>query len=92
MGEVAEMMIDGTLCQRCGTFLDGESPGFPRLCEDCQSDDLDGELTNIPYDYNFSKVAIEKLVAEIIEEGTIKQRKAIIKVLYKCIDKVKKTK
>lgn len=36
MGEIAEMMLDGTLCQCCGSFIDGDSPGFPRLCNDCK--------------------------------------------------------
>ena len=37
MGEVAEMMLDGTLCQYCGVYLDNEDPGgFPESCEDCQ--------------------------------------------------------
>lgn len=36
MGEIAEMMLDGTLCERCGSFIDGDSPGFPRLCSSCK--------------------------------------------------------
>lgn len=37
MGEIAEMMIDGTMCAGCGEFLhDGEDgPGFPGYCESC---------------------------------------------------------
>lgn len=34
MGEVAEMMLDGTLCDCCGTYL-GEAEGFPKRCDDC---------------------------------------------------------
>ncbi|MEW4368601.1 hypothetical protein [Paenibacillus kandeliae] len=34
----AEMMLDGTLCEQCGEFLDGESPGYPRYCESCKQD------------------------------------------------------
>lgn len=34
MGEIAEMMIDGTLCQVCGEFMGGDC-GFPRTCRDC---------------------------------------------------------
>ncbi len=33
-----EMMLDGTLCEQCGEFLDGESPGYPRCCESCEQD------------------------------------------------------
>lgn len=37
MGEIAEMMLDGTLCGGCGAALDGSSPGYPRYCsEDCE--------------------------------------------------------
>lgn len=39
MGEYAEMMLDGTLCECCGGFLDGEAPGFPRYCSnECARD------------------------------------------------------
>ena len=31
MGEVAEMMLDGTLCEGCGEFI-GDGPGHPRYC------------------------------------------------------------
>lgn len=35
MGEIAEMVIEGLLCQECGCFIDGDTPGYPRSCEDC---------------------------------------------------------
>jgi len=37
MGEIAEMMLDGTMCQGCGEFLhDGEDgDGFPGYCAGC---------------------------------------------------------
>lgn len=35
MGEVADMMLDGTLCQECGTFMGGDC-GYPRTCESCK--------------------------------------------------------
>jgi len=31
MGEVAEMMLDGTLCEACGVFI-GSDAGFPQYC------------------------------------------------------------
>lgn len=37
MGEYAEMMIDGALCQSCGAFIDGEATGVPRTCDDCKT-------------------------------------------------------
>lgn len=35
MGEIAKMMLDGVLCEQCGTLINGEETGYPRLCEDC---------------------------------------------------------
>ena len=32
MGEVAEMMIEGILCQMCGAYIDDDFGGFPRYC------------------------------------------------------------
>jgi len=37
MGEIAEMHLDGTLCERCGEFL-GEPCGYPRYCSCCESE------------------------------------------------------
>lgn len=31
MGEIAEMHLDGTLCEACGDFI-GEPCGYPRYC------------------------------------------------------------
>jgi hypothetical protein len=38
MGEIAEMMLDGTLCESCGVYLQGHARGFPRRCFDCKRD------------------------------------------------------
>lgn len=35
MGEVAEMMLDGTLCSSCGAYV-GEMGGVPVTCRDCR--------------------------------------------------------
>lgn len=33
MGEIADMMLDGTLCECCGEYIDDdEASGFPRYC------------------------------------------------------------
>jgi hypothetical protein len=39
MGDIADMMLDGTLCERCGVYIEAKDDGacVPRLCEDCQS-------------------------------------------------------
>ncbi|MDE2469662.1 MAG: hypothetical protein KGL35_13225 [Bradyrhizobium sp.] len=41
MGEIADMMLDGTMCSRCGEFLhDGaDGDGFPQLCGSCRRED-----------------------------------------------------
>lgn len=52
MGEIAEMHLDGTLCESCGVFLNEEAPGYPCYCEDCEgSDDKDSpeELIYLSY-------------------------------------------
>lgn len=37
MGEIADMMLDGTMCQVCGEFMDGgaDGDGFPVTCAAC---------------------------------------------------------
>ncbi len=32
MGDISEMMLDGTLCEGCGVVLSGPAEGFPRYC------------------------------------------------------------
>lgn len=39
MGETTEMILDGTLCKMCGSYIDGETPRYPRYCEDCEQED-----------------------------------------------------
>lgn len=39
MGEIAEMIILGVLCEQCGGYIDDDVPGYPRACEDCEKDD-----------------------------------------------------
>jgi hypothetical protein len=39
MGEAAEMMLDGTLCASCGSYIEGDGEGFPRYCSpQCRRD------------------------------------------------------
>ncbi len=38
MGDITEMMLDGTLCEGCGVALDGAGEGFPRRCRDCRDE------------------------------------------------------
>jgi hypothetical protein len=32
MGEIADMMLEGLLCEQCGVFIDEDPPGHPRNC------------------------------------------------------------
>lgn len=42
MGDIADMILDGILCENCGSYIDddisNDGPGFPRLCEYCQAE------------------------------------------------------
>lgn len=35
MGEIADMMLCGILCQCCGQYI-GEDIGYPVTCEECK--------------------------------------------------------
>lgn len=36
MGEIADMMLNGLMCEGCGEFMeDHEEPGYPRRCAGC---------------------------------------------------------
>lgn len=36
MGDIADMMLDGTLCEGCGVYMDSEGHGVHRRCAGCQ--------------------------------------------------------
>lgn len=38
MGDIADGIINGFWCQECGCLVDGEEPGYPRICEDCEEE------------------------------------------------------
>ena len=35
MGDIADMMLDGTLCEGCGVYIEEEGHGVPRYCYAC---------------------------------------------------------
>ncbi len=37
MGDLTDMILDGTLCEGCGVYL-GEPVDYPRRCHRCQKD------------------------------------------------------
>lgn len=48
MGEIAEMMLDGTMCEGCGEFMNigGEPPGYPQRCAACGEEPDDSQPVN----------------------------------------------
>ena len=34
MGDIADMCVNGDMCELCGLYL-GEGSGYPRKCKDC---------------------------------------------------------
>lgn len=39
MGDIADMMLDGDLCEGCGVWMGSEGDGFPRRCASCLRDE-----------------------------------------------------
>ena len=37
MGEAAEDILEGMVCEECGVYIEGEAPGYPRKCEGCKN-------------------------------------------------------
>lgn len=40
MGEIAEMMLDGTMCSSCGEYL-GTDNGYPTQCAGCGGEEVE---------------------------------------------------
>lgn len=36
MGDIAEMVLEGILCECCGVFIDEDYEGIPRHCGSCE--------------------------------------------------------
>ena len=41
MGEIADMTLDGTLCEGYGEFLNEDPPGYPCYCAGCGGEEQD---------------------------------------------------
>jgi len=37
MGEISDMMLDGTLCMDCGEYIGKEDEGYPQRCNSCEA-------------------------------------------------------
>ena len=44
MGDIADMMLDGTLCQVCGVYMIAN--GYPQTCQDCGGDFMGVSIKN----------------------------------------------
>lgn len=60
MGDAAEMILEGLLCEQCGVLIDGDEPGYPRLCLSC-------EQVNAPQKKRPPKLKIQRIEAQKIE-------------------------
>lgn len=38
MGDIADMMLDGALCEGCGAYMGG-GDGYPQRCAGCRTED-----------------------------------------------------
>ena len=50
MGEIAEAILDGILCEQCGEYM-GDAVGYPRTCRGCMDDNWDDEPGDWDVDY-----------------------------------------
>jgi len=40
MGDISDMVIEGDLCEQCGTYLDDDED-YPHLCPACEGNELE---------------------------------------------------
>ena len=59
MGDVADMMLDGTLCSGCGMYIDEDGDGIPRECNQCAAETARGEKVSRKAD-NLAHAARQK--------------------------------
>jgi hypothetical protein len=67
-GDVADMMLDGTLCEGCGAYLDdGPAPGFPRYCSSAcapEGVEVDDDFDDDGFDLEFEVECLRVTVTE----------------------------
>ena len=59
MGEIAEMMLDGTLCEGCGEFI-GSDNGYPTYCSPQCAGDRGADTTQIHQDLTEGETKSQK--------------------------------
>ena len=73
MGEIAEMMLDGTLCECCGEYI-GQNLGYPGYCSAECARDRGASLTTTKINPNRKSTVVR-------EDGTIELSKKLFKTL-----------
>jgi hypothetical protein len=53
MGDIADLMLNGEMCQGCGDAISNE--GFPGFCYDCSKSPVDENGNDIVPDFEESK-------------------------------------
>lgn len=48
MGEVADMILRGLICEGCCIIIDGGEPGYPRMCPRCKGEARDHRRRRSP--------------------------------------------
>lgn len=71
-GEIAEMMLDGTLCECCGEYIGDGDSGYPRYCsEQCARDR--GAIT----EQVTEKIRKDDITGQPIAKKLVKRLKAL---------------
>jgi hypothetical protein len=69
MGEIADMMIKGFMCEACGVYLDGEEPGYAYYCSaDCAKDRGAEFIDGNDFDYDENDEDDEQPTIENVED------------------------
>lgn len=81
MGEIAEMMLDGTLCQVCGELLGDDAPGHPRTCVGC------AKMKPKPHDCQFCHRSFTTRGARNDHERAVHAKRLAKQCGDNCLDK-----
>lgn len=68
MGEYADMMLDGTMCQGCGEYI-GSDNGFPTFCKGCAREDRKANPALYAAPKNPAKVACKVCGRHVKQTG-----------------------
>jgi hypothetical protein len=89
MGEIADMMLDGTMCECCGEFMGSEGEGFPRYCsEECAKNrgvdfqEQDEEEPCIEDIYNYLQIALSSIGLALDTAKDLKLKHRIKELKY----------